>query len=156
MSTYATTEQALLTLLVSYGYSAQHAARGDFSILNNAGVTQAVVLLQARPSVFAFDLGEGRGSHGKRQQRHWIALIVYQARGQNNDGVTYTALAGQTDGIIVHLDKYPLLNSAANVKRAEVVEASEPRIRRDKPWIYQMLLLEVTTETAIAAVESIR
>ncbi len=156
MSTYSTTEAALLQTLQDYGFDDLSSSRGDFSILNNKGVARAVVLMQARPSEFAFDLGGGRASHGKRQQRHVIACVIFQARGQNNDGVSYVALTELTDALIAYLDKYPLLGAAANVKRADVGEATEPRIRRDKAWIYQTVFVSVDTETTIEAVEFIR
>jgi hypothetical protein len=160
MSTYVTAETALLTQIRSYNsgltFTEDNSSRGDFRVLNNTAVAQAAVLMQAGRSEFGDNLGQGRGSMGKRQQRHRIGIILFQARAQNNDGVTYQSLVSLTDGLITYLDKYPLLGGATSVKRAEVVEASEPRIRRDRPWIYQSILVEVLTETAIAAVELIR
>lgn len=158
MSTYATSEAALLTAVRASSagavFTATNSSRGDFSVLNNEGVTVAAVLMQNSKSEFGDNLGSGRGTHGKRQQKHNIGLVVFQARGQNNDGVTYQALATATDALIAYLDTYPRLSNATGVKRAEVVEASEPRIRRDAAWIFQVLLVEVLTETAPTLIES--
>ena len=157
MSTYATSEAALLTAVQASGsgdvFSATNSSRGDFRILNNEGVTQAAVLMQAARSEFGDNLGQGRGTHGKRQQRHQIAVVVFQARGQADDGTSYQALQATTDALIAYLDTYPRLNDAANVKRAEATEASEPRIRRDSAWIFQTVLVEVLTETAPVLIE---
>lgn len=158
MSTYATSEAALLTRVRAYSagavFTTTNSSRGDFRVLNNEGVTQAAVLMQASRSEFGDDLGRGRGSHGKRQQRHRIALIVFQARGQIDDGTTYAALLTITDALIAYLDTYPRLSNATSVKRAEIVEVSEPRIRRDSAWIFQTILVEVMTETAPQLVET--
>lgn len=155
MSTYATSEAALLDVLrLLATFTQTNSSRGDFSILNNEGVTQAVVLTQARPSENGDNLGSGRGSMGKRQQRHSVAAIVFQARGQENDGVTYQALTTLTDALVAHLDRYQRLNGATSVKRAQVKEIAEPRIRRDNAWVYQTVLIEVMTETEPALVET--
>lgn len=157
MSTYSTTEAALLTRMRAYSsgsvFTATNSSRGDFKVLNNEGVTQACVITQAGASEFG-DRLDSRGSHGKRQQRHRIAMILFQARGQNNDGDTYTALCSLRDGLVAYLDTYQRLNSATGVKRAEIVEASEPRIRRDSAWIFCTVLMEVMTETSPALVET--
>ena len=152
MSTYSTSEAALLTVVRASGagavFTTSNSSRGDFRVLNNEGVTRAAVLMQASRSEFGDNLGQGRGTHGKRQQRHRIAVVVFQARGQADDGTSYAALQAITDALIGYLDTYPRLNNAASVKRAEVIEASEPRIRRDSAWIFQTVLVEVLTETA--------
>ena len=134
-------------------FTTVNSSRGDFRVLNNEGVTSAAVLMQASRSEFGDNLGQGRGTHGKRQQHHRIAIVVFQARGQADDGTSYQALQVTTDALIAYLDIYPRLNNATNVKRAEVVEASEPRIRRDSAWIFQTVLVEVLTETAPVLVE---
>lgn len=157
MSTYATSEAALLTTVRASSngavFTAANSSRGDFRVLNNEGVTQAAVLMKASKSEFGDNLGQGRGTHGKRQQRHHIAIVIFQARGQADDGTSYQALQSVTDALIGYLDTYPRLNNAANVKRAEVTEDSEPRIRRDSAWIFQTVLVEVLTETAPVLVE---
>jgi len=159
MSTYVVAETALLARVVAYSggtvFTTTNSSRGDFRVLNNEGVTQGAVLLQAAASEFGDDLGGGRGAMGKRQQRHRIALILFQRR-NGSDGDNYTALATLTDTVIAYLDTYPLLNNTSSVKRAEVVSASEPRIRRSSDWIYQTVLVEVMTETAPALTEPIR
>lgn len=158
MSTYSTSEAALLTRVRAYNsgatFTATNSSRGDFRVLNNEGVTQAAVLTQAGRSEFGDNLGQGRGSMSKRQQRHSIALILFQARGQSNDGDSYTSLCTLRDGVIGYLDTYQRLNAASGVKRAEIIEASEPRIRRDSAWIFCTVLVEVLTETAPALVET--
>jgi hypothetical protein len=157
MSTYATSEAALLTTVraLSSGsvFTAANSSRGDFRVLNNEGVTAAAVLMQESRSEFGDNLGQGRGTHGKRQQRHRIAIVVFQARGQADDGASYVALQGVTDSLIAYLDTYPRLGTATSVKRAEVTEASEPRIRRDSAWIFQTVLVEILTETQPVLVE---
>jgi len=155
MSTYTTAETGLLAVLQTYGFTPDNSSRGDFRVLNNEGVAQAAVLLQAAPSEFGDNLGGGRGAMGKRQQRHRIACILFQRRA-GSDGENYTALATMTDAVIAYLDTYPLLSATSGVKRAEVVSASEPRIRRSSDWLYQTLLVEVLTETAPVLTESIR
>lgn len=153
MSTYATSEAALLAVVQLAGFTDTNSSRGDFRILNNEGVTSAAVLMQASRSEFGDNLGQGRGTHGKRQQRHRIAIVVFQARGQLDDGTSYAALQATTDTLIGLLDTYPRLNNATSVKRAEASEASEPRIRRDSAWIFQSVLVEVLTETEPTLVE---
>ena len=157
MSTYATSEAALLTAVQASSagavFTATNSSRGHFRVLNNEGVIAAAVLIQAARSEFGDNLGQGRGTHGKRQQKHMITVVVFQARGQVDDGTSYAALQATTDALIAYLDTYPRLNNAANVKRAEVIEASEPRIRRDSVWIFQTVLVEVLTETAPTLVE---
>jgi hypothetical protein len=160
MSTYTTAEAALLTRVRAYNsgatFTTTNSSRGDFRVLNNEGVTQAAVLMQATRSEFGDNLGQGRGTHGKRQQRHRIGIVLFQARGQADDGTSYQALAALTDALIAYLDTYPRLNNATGVKRAEVIEASEPRIRRDSAWIFQTLLVEVMTETVPVLIEGPR
>jgi hypothetical protein len=149
VSTYSTSEAALLTTVrASGGFTEINSSRGDFAVLNGTGVVSAAVVMQAGPSEFGDDLGEGRGAHGKRQQRHRIAVIVFQARRQDNDGYTYVALKETVDALIAYLDTYPRLGSAANVKRAEVTEVSAVRRQRDRAWIFQSILVEVLTETS--------
>lgn len=157
MSTYATSEAALLIAVRASSagatFTATNSSRGDFSVLNNEGVTVAAVLMQATRSEFGDNVGSGRGTHGKRQQRHHIAVVVFQARGQANDGTSYQALHAASDALISYLDTYPRLNNATNVKRAEVVEASEPRIKRDSAWIFQTVLVDILTETSPTLIE---
>jgi hypothetical protein len=155
MSTYTTAEAGLLAAITAYGFSSANSSRGNFNVLNNEGVTQAAVLLQAAPSEFADNLGGGRGSMGKRQQRHRIALILFQRRNAN-DGDNYTNLLTLCDAVVAYLDTYPGLNGTSGVKRAEIVSASEPRIRRDSDWLYQTVIVDVLTETSPALVETIR
>jgi hypothetical protein len=147
-----------LTLVRAYSggatFTATNSARHDFGVLNNKGVKQACVLTMARPSENGDNLGHGRGSQGKRQQRHTIALILFQARRQGNDGATWVALTALTDGLVAYLDTYQRLNGATGVKRAQIVEIAEPRIRRDEAWVYQTIFLDVMTETAPVLVET--
>jgi hypothetical protein len=130
-------------------FTAQNSSRADFTVLDRAGVTSAAVLVQAGKSEFADNLGGGRGAHGKRQQRHRIAVILIQARGQTDDGVAAQALHTTVDTLVGYLDTYPRLNNAALVKRAEATEADIPRkLRASDAWIFQAILVEVLTETA--------
>ncbi len=156
MATYTTAEAALLTRVRAYNagvtFTTANSSRGDFRVLNNDGVTQAAVLMQAGKSEFG-DRLDSRGAHGKRQQRHRMAIVLFQTRGAIDDGTTYTTLGALTDALIAYLDTYPRLSNTAGVKRAEIVEASEPRIRRDSAWIFQTILVEVMTETAPVLVE---
>lgn len=160
MSTYATSEAALLTLIRAWGgspaFTTNNSSRGGFKVLNNQNVSQAVVLMQARASENGDDLGAGRGTQGKRQQRHSIGMIVFQSRGAVDDEVSYTSLTTLTDALVAYLDTYQKLNSAANVKRAQVREIGEVRVQRDKAWIYQAVLVEVLTETAPVVVDYAR
>src|SRR5262245_42700166 len=160
MSTYATSEAALLTVIRLMGsgttYTTANSSQGAFGVLNNKNVTGAVVLMMARASENGDDLGNGRRAQGKRQQRHYIAAIVFRARGQVDDGVSYTALITATDAIVAHLDTYQRLNNATNVKRAQVREVTEPRVQRSNAWIYQSIIVEVMTETSPVVVETAR
>ncbi len=157
MSTYATSEAALLAAVRASSsgavFTTKNSSRGDFAVLNNEGVTVAAVLMQAARSEFG-DRLDSRGTQSKRQQRHRVGIVVFQARGQNNDGDTYAALASVTDALIAYLDTYQRLNNATGVKRAEIIEASEPRIQRDKAWIFRVILVEIMTETAPVLVET--
>lgn len=152
MSTYVLAENALLAAVRASSsgavFTTTNSSRGDFRVLNNQGVTTAAVLMMGGASEFADNLGGGRGTHGKRQQRHRIAIILFQARRQDNDGLNYTEQVDATDTLIAYLDTVPRLNNASSIKRAEVVEAAEPRVRRDSAWIFQAILVEVLTETA--------
>jgi len=153
MSTYSTSESALLDAIRASGdYTETNSARGDFAVLNGTGVTRAAVLMQAAASEFGDNLGQGRGTHGKRQQRHRVAIVVFQARRQDNDGLPYVAIKEHVDTLIAYLDTVPRLNGAP-VKRAEVVEVDIPRRRRDSPWIYQTISVEILTETSPVLVE---
>lgn len=154
MSTYTTTEEALLAVVRASGaFTEQNSARADFTVLDRAGVTNAAVLIQAGPSEFGDNLGGGRGAHGKRQQRHRIAIVLLQARGQTNDGVAAVALQAARDTLIGYLDTYPRLGGASDIKRAEVVEVDVPRVRQTMTWIFQAIMVEVMTETAPALQE---
>lgn len=153
MSTYTTTEEALLTAVRASGggaiFTTQNSSRADFTVLDRAGVTSAAVLIQAGKSEMGDDLGGGRRAYGKRQQRHRIAVVLIQARGQTDDGTAAQALHTAADALIAYLDTYPRLNNATAVKRAELVEADIPRkLRASDAWIFQALLVEVMTETA--------
>jgi hypothetical protein len=156
--TYATTEAALLTLVQAYSsgsvFDDSNSSRGNFQVLDGQGVRQAAVLMMAGRSEYGDDLGNGRGSHGKRQQRHRIGVIVFVERGQDGDGTTYTALATLTDGLAGYIETYPRLNNAANVKRAEIVEVTEPNIRRLTSHMYQTIIVEVLCETSSGWLES--
>lgn len=151
MSTYATSEAALLTTVRASGggalFTEINSARGDFAVLNGTGVVSAAVVMQAGASEFGDSLGQGRGTHGKRQQRHRIGIVVFQARRQDDDGYTYVALKETVDTLIAYLDTYPRLGNAANVKRAEVTEVTDVRRVRDRAWVFQSILVEVLTET---------
>lgn len=157
MSTYSTTEAALLARIQAYNggatFTASNSSRGDYRVLDREGVTQAAVLMQAAPSEFG-DRLDSRGAHGKRQQRHRIAIVLFQARLQANDGDTYASLTTLRDALIAYLDTYPRLNAAAGVKRAEIVEAAEPRVQRDSAWVFSSILVEVMTETTPQLVET--
>jgi len=150
VSTYATSEAAALAVVQLLSpFTATNASRGDFRVLDRAGVTQAAVITQARASENGDDLGQGRGTQGKRQQRHWLAIVVFQARGQADDGTSYTSLTALTDTLVAHLDKYQRLNNATSVKRAQVREIAEPRLSaRWSAWLFQTILVEVMTETS--------
>lgn len=157
MSTYVPSEEALLTAVRASGngavFTTTNSSRGDFQVLNNQGVTTAAVLMMGGRSEFADNLGGGRGTHGKRQQRHRIAIILFQARRQDDDGATYTEQVDATDDLIAYLDTVPRLSTTSVIKRAEVVEAAEPRVRRDSAWIFQTILVEILTETAPTLLE---
>lgn len=155
MSTYATSEQALLECIrLLSDYTDANSARGDFRVIDAKGVTLACVLTQAGNSEFGDNLGQGRGTQGKRQQRHRINAIVFQKRLQDADGPTYTALGTAVSALIAHLDTYQRLNNGPSIKRAEVVDAGVPLRRRDSTHIYQAVVVEVLTETAPVLVEA--
>jgi hypothetical protein len=157
VSTYSLAEAALLAAVRASGsgavFTEQNSSRADLTVLDRAGVTSAAVLVQGGASEFADNLGQGRGTYGKRQQRHRIAIMLIQARGQVDDGTAATALHAAHDALVGYLDTVPRLNNAASVKRAEAVEADVPRLRRDNAWIYQVVMVEVLTETQPNLVE---
>lgn len=157
MSTYAVTEAAALEIVrMLSAFDENNSSRGDFRALDAKGTDWAAVLLMAASSEFGDNLGNGRGSHGKRQQRHRIGIAVFRKRGQaqGGDGDVYTELTELTDSLVALFDTYPRLNGADNVKRVEIDRVTEPRIRRDSPWIYQTILLEAMTETSPTLTET--
>lgn len=162
MSTYAVSEAALAAVirLLDSGnvFDTANCTQGDFDALDTRGKDYGCVLAKAGRSEYGDNLGNGRGAHGKRQQRHRIGVLLYRKRkqGKDGDGAAYVALTTQADALIGLLDIYPRLNNASGVKRAEVVESGEVRARRDSPWIFLPLLVEVLTETEPAIEESPR
>jgi hypothetical protein len=157
MSTYAASEQALLDTIRLYNggatFTENNSSRGAFRVLNNSGVTSAVVLIKAAPSEYGDNLGSGRGTHNKRQQRHRIGIVVFQARRQDDDDTIYAALTTLTDALIGHLDRYQRLNNATSVKRAQVTGDTEVRVQQSNAWVFQTILVQVDTETAPSLVE---
>jgi hypothetical protein len=152
VSTYATAEAALLARIRALNsgdtFLAANSSRGDFTVLNRAGVRQACVLMMVRDSEFADNLGAGRGTHGKRQQRHYVGAVLFQARGQADDGTSYQALTALADSLIAYLDTYQRPDDTAGIKRSEVVGATVPRLSaRWNAWLFQTLTIEVLTET---------
>lgn len=155
MSTYTTSEQALLDCIrLLPDYTDANTSRGDFRVVDAKGVILSCVLVKGRGSEYGDNLGQGRGTHGKRQQRHRIAAIVFQKRLQDADGPTYIALEAAVDALIGHLDRYQRLNNATSVKRAEVIEDDIVQRRRDSTHAWQVVLVEVLTETAPILVEA--
>lgn len=159
MSTYSTAEQAALAVVRNVTtFTEANSTRGDFRAIDAKGTSWAAVLLMAGPSEMGDNLGNGRGTHGRRQQRHRIGVIILHERQQapQGDGAVMTELLAMTDQVVALFDTYPRLNGATSVKRAEVDRVTEPRIRRDMPWVYQTILLTVLTETEPAITETMR
>lgn len=159
MSTYSAAEAAALEIVrLESTFIETNSSRGDFRALDAKGADFACVLLMAGPSEMGDNLGNGRGTHGKRQQRHRIGVVVFRKRGQaiTGDGLVYTALTEMVDTLVARFDTSPRLNGAVGVKRAEVDRVTEPRIRRDSPWVYQTILLDVLTETEPTLTETMR
>lgn len=160
MSTYTTAAAGLLALLHAYDsgavFASDNAKIDDFTALDAQGRDVAAVIAQAAASQFGDNLGQGRGTHGKRQQQHHLVVALYVKRLTDNDGVTAAALHTLTDGVIAWLDTYPRLNNASGVKRAEVTEASDVILSRSSPHALITLAVEVLTETAPVLVESPR
>jgi len=150
MSVYANAEQALLNAvrMLDGGriYGETNSKRGDFGVLNSAAATCAAVVIRGGRSEYADSLSGGRGAHGARQERHRIAVVVFQSRGQSSDEYAYVLLADQVDALVNHLNTMPRLNNAP-IKRAQVVEVSDIRRVRDSAWIYQSILVQVDAET---------
>lgn len=153
MSTYATTEEAVLSRIRALNsgdtFTVTNSSRGDFRVLNNSGVVNACVLMMARDSEFADNLGQGRGTHGKRQQRHYVGAVLFRARGTADDGTSYQALTTLTDALIAYLDTYQRpADTPTSIKRMEVVGATVPRLSaRWNAWLFQTVTIEVLTET---------
>lgn len=160
MSTYAAAEAALAAVvrLLDSGnvFNADNCRQGDYRALDAQGAVYACVLTKAGRSEHGDNLGNGRGAHGKRQQRHRIGVLLFRKRRQDADGEAYTDLTAQADAVVGLLDTYPRLNNTSGVKRAEVVESGEVRVRRDSPWIFLPLLVEVLTETEPTLAETAR
>lgn len=162
MSTYAASEAALAAVirLLDSGnvFDADNCTQGDYDALDARGKDYGCVLTKAGRSEYGDNLGNGRGAHGKRQQRHRIGVLLFRKRKQakDGDGAAYADLTTQADAVVALLDTYPRLNGASGVKRAEVVESGEVRTRRDSPWIFLPLLVEVLTETEPTLVETPR
>jgi hypothetical protein len=122
VSTYATTEAAVKTLMLAYGpqFDDRNTAQGAWRVLDSSASLWACVLTIGAPTEKGDSLF-GRGAQGKRQERHTINVEVYRkVAGTENDGVAYVALTALVDAIDAYLATYPRLNGAANVKRAEV------------------------------------
>lgn len=154
MSTYTIAEAALHARILAFPgpptFDGATCTRGDFRALDARGADVACVLMQAGRSELGDTLDGGRGTHGKRQQRHRIGatLFVKRGTGAGGDGAAYVALTALTDALCAHLDRYPRLGGAPGVKRAQVVELGDVRARDARPHLWQTLLIEVLTETA--------
>lgn len=160
MSTYSTSEAALLTRIRAMdgggSYDTGNSSRGDYRVFDAPGRQLACVVVRAGRSLMGDRMENGRGSHGKRQQRHRIAAIVAQKRGQLSDEAAYTALMDAIDALIAWVDTYPRLGNVTDVKRAEAVEVSEPRRNQTSTHIYASILFDVYTETEPVLTESAR
>lgn len=159
MSTYATSEAALLALIhaaPSGLFDTANCTRGDFGALDAKGADVACVLMQAGRSECGRNL-DGN-SHGKRQQRHQIGVTVFAKRkqGAGGDSAPYLLLTETVDALCAWLDTYPRLNGASGVLRAGVTELGDVRFREGRPWIWQTLLVSVLTETEPVLVETAR
>lgn len=165
MTTYAATEAALLTLCQGYNagatFTAANTRRGEWTIFD-APYDASLVLVQHKDSRFGDQLAR-RGAQGKQQEEHHIAVEVYYRRlqGQGGDGARYTALLTLRDGLQAWISRYPRLNNAANVKRAEVVTTTPPALAGASPqnaathWMTE-LHVTVQCEVALTNVESIQ
>lgn len=161
---YTTAEAALLTLVRAYEggavFTAANSSRGDFSATDAPGYRQYAVVMMAGESDYG-DALFGRGAHGKRQQRHRMSVLLFQARqqGLGGDGAAYSALLTLTDGVAAWLERYPRLDGASGVKRAEIVRIGKVRTTQTPagapgPHLLQPILLDVLCETEPAQAES--
>ena len=122
MSTYATTEAALKTLILAYGvqFDERNTSQGAWRVLDASGTLWACVLTIGAPTEKG-DALEGHGAQGQRQERHTINAEVYRkVSGVEGDGAAYVALTELVDALDAYLARYPRLNGASSVKRAEV------------------------------------
>jgi hypothetical protein len=157
--TYPLIEARLETLVQAFAGSPHtfaagtNLARGDFRVLDAAGVTVSCVITQWGDSEYADAIGRHR-EHGKRQALHRPSLGLFWKRGQGSDGAAYAGLRDLTDLLIAYLERYPRLNGLAGVHRAEVVRATAIVALRQPgggplPHLARRVQLEVTEEFAL-------
>ena len=139
MSTYASAEAAILTLVRSYAsgsvFTAVNSAIDDW-LVADAESDEAAVLTQVGDieEADAFD-GE-RGSHGTRQERYRIGvhLLVKVRDGEGGPGAADAALKTLTAAMRTHLRQYERLNGATGIKRAQIERTSQPQdVQRRTP-----------------------
>lgn len=150
---YTEVEQAALTLMQAYQSGAVftdgNSSRGDYRVLDAQGVTVAAVLTCGGESTYDNELG-GYGSQGKTQEKHTVAITLFQEReqGLGGDGATYIALHTLVDGVVDYLGQYPRLGSSA-IRYAEITKVSNVVLRQKTPHLYRTIFIDAYQSTTI-------
>ena len=137
-------------------FTTANSSRGDYAVLDAAGVTLSLVITKAAASEYANRINN-RGQHGARQRRHLIAIEVFARRqqGLGGDGAAYVAVTGAVDTLIAYLEQYPRLGSGVtSLRTALPVETSEVFVSEASPFYMQRITVEAFEESIIDFKES--
>ena len=159
---YSTIEAAIETLVRAYSGGTVFTAalgnvdRGDYRTKDAAGTSVACTIVQVEPSDYAYTAPGGRGTHGARMARHVIGLDLYVKRGQalGGDGIAYAAILTLRDGLIAHMERYPLLNGTAGVKLARTISATRPIMLVNRNHVFSRITMEAIEQFALDWVET--
>ncbi len=156
MSTYATAENALLTLTRAYsGMSADNTSIEDWRVLDAAGTDNAAVIEMAGKSVERMAVQGGYGDYGEYQEVHSIGvwMCVKRSQGLGGDGAVKVACKALTEAYKDYMRPYRRLNGASGVRSAQIVSTSAPsfisptRSMEDATHVAQQVLFEIACES---------
>lgn len=131
MSTYATAETALLTLVRAYAsgavFTTTNSAADDWKPLDAPNTEVAAVVEMAGASTEGVEQ-DGYGVEGEYQETHTIGLWLCKKRGTGDggDGVVKQQLKALTEAVKDYLRPYRRLNGAAGVRSMKLMRTTEP------------------------------
>jgi len=162
MSTYATAEQALLTLVRAYSggvFTSTNSSVDDWRVLDASGTDAAAVLEMAGASVER-EVTNSRdarsyGDYGEYQEVHQIGVWICIKRGQGlgGDGAAKAACKTLTEAVKDYLRGYRRLNGATSVRAALILKTTElsyispTRDIADATHVAQEIILEIACES---------